>query len=96
MILRSLKTENLMGCNYEIEFDPGYTVIIGDNRQGKTLAARLIMLALYGTGKREKDLHDSWKLRHEELLPTSDSGWVELVLEKNSKKYKTEFFSEIP
>lgn len=77
-----------MGCNYEIDFDPRYTVIIGDNRQGKTLTARLIMLALYGTGQREKDLHDSWKLRPEELLPTSDKGWVELQFEKENKKYR--------
>lgn len=88
MIFKSLKTQNLMGCNYEIDFDPKYTVIIGDNRQGKTLTARVIMLALYGTGKGERDLHESWKLRHEELLPTSDNGWVELIIEKNGKNYK--------
>jgi len=88
MNFRSLKIDNLMGCNYEIDFDPRYTVIIGDNRQGKTLTARLIMLALYGTGQREKDLHDSWKLRPEELLPTSDKGWVELQFEKENKKYR--------
>lgn len=88
MILNWLKVENLMGCNYEVEFDPRYTVIIGNNRQGKTLTARLIMLALYGTGAREKELHDSWKLRSEELLPVSDKGSVELILEREGKRYK--------
>jgi hypothetical protein len=87
MILETLKVENLLGCNYEIEFDPKYTVIIGNNRQGKTLTARLIMLALYGTGKGEKELHDSWKLRTEELLPTSDNGSVELVFRAGDKRY---------
>jgi len=88
MIFESLKVENLMGCNHEIEFDQRYTVIIGDNRQGKTLTARLIMLALYGTGKKEKELHDSWKLRPEELLPVSDKGSVELVLKAGERRYK--------
>jgi len=88
MILESLKVENLMGCNYEIEFDPRYTVIIGDNRQGKTLTARLIMLALYGTGKKERELHESWKLRQEELLPVSDKGSVELVFTAGGRRYK--------
>lgn len=88
MIFESLKVENLMGCNYSIEFDHKYTVIIGDNRQGKTLTARLVMLALYGTGTREKELHDSWKLRPEELLPISDWGSVELILLKGSTRYK--------
>jgi len=88
MIFESLKVENIMGCDYEIEFDPRYTVIIGENRQGKTLTARLIMLALYGTGQKEKELHDSWKLRTEELLPTSDEGSVELVFASGGKRYK--------
>ncbi len=88
MMLESLKVENLLGCNYEVEFDPRYTVIIGNNRQGKTLTARLIMLALYGTGAREKELHDSWKLRAEELLPTADKGSIELILERGGKRYK--------
>ncbi len=87
MMFESLKVENLMGCSYEIEFDPRYTVIIGDNRQGKTLTARLIMLALYGTG-RIKELHDSWKLRPEELLPISEKGSVELVFKSEDRKYK--------
>jgi len=88
MIFESLKVENILGCNYEIEFDPRYTVIIGDNRQGKTLTARLIMLALYGTGKRERELHESWKLRPEELLLVSDKGLVELVLTAGGRRYK--------
>jgi len=88
MIFESLKVENLMGCNYEIEFDPRYTVIIGDNRQGKTLTARLIMLALYGTGKRERELHESWKLRPEELLQSSHKGSVELVITTGKRRYK--------
>ncbi|MFX0182943.1 MAG: hypothetical protein ACFE95_07665 [Candidatus Hodarchaeota archaeon] len=88
MIFESLKVENIMGCNYEIEFDPRYTVIIGDNRQGKTLTARLIMLALYGTGTRERDLHSSWKLRNDELLPISDKGIVELVFKSGDRRYK--------
>ena len=88
MIFESLKVENLMGCNYEIDFNPRYTVIIGDNRQGKTLTARLIMLALYGTGKKERELHDSWKLRPEELLPVSDKGSVELILTVGRERYK--------
>lgn len=88
MILKTLKVENLLGCNYEIEFHPRYTVIIGNNRQGKTLTARLIMLALYGTGKREKELHDSWKLRADELLPLSDRGSVELVFKAGDRRYK--------
>lgn len=88
MIFESLKVENIMGCNYGIDFDPRYTVIIGDNRQGKTLTARQIMLALYGTGAREKDLHDSWKLRTDELLPTSDKGLVELVFKAGDQRYK--------
>lgn len=88
MIFESLKVENIMGCRYEIEFDPGYTVIIGNNRQGKTLTARLIMLALYGTGRRVRELHDSWKLRPEELLPVSDKGSVELVFKAGERRYK--------
>ncbi len=87
-MFESLKVEGIMGCEYDIEFDPRYTVIIGDNRQGKTLTARLIMLALYGTGQREKDLHDSWRLRSEELLPFSDEGSVELILKSGGKRYK--------
>lgn len=90
MILKVLKAKNLMGCDYNIEFDFKYTIIIGDNRQGKTLVAKLMMLALYGTGQREKDLHDSWKLRIEELLPYSDKGKVELILENDGKVYKIE------
>jgi len=78
-----------MGCSYEIDFDPKYTVIIGDNRQGKTLVARLIMLALYGIG-RERDLHDSWKLRQEELLGTSDAGVVELTIARGQNEYRIE------
>ena len=88
MIFESLKVENIMGCRYEIEFDPRYTVIIGNNRQGKTLTARLIMLALYGTGKKVRELHDSWKLRTEELLPVSDKGSVELVFKAGERRYK--------
>ena len=88
MRFESLKVQGLMGCEYEIEFDPKYTVVIGSNRQGKTLTARLIMLALYGTGARERGLHDSWKLRSEELLPTSEHGSVELVLENEGRSYK--------
>ncbi len=88
MIFDLLRVENLMGCNYSIEFDPKYTVIIGDTRQGRTLTARLIMLALYGTGIREKELHESWKLRPEELLPASDKGSVELILGKDGKRFK--------
>lgn len=88
MIFETLKVNNLMGCDYEIEFSPRYTVIIGNNRQGKTLTARLIMLALYGTGRMEKELHDSWKLRTEELLPTSDEGHVELVFSAGERRYK--------
>lgn len=88
MIFESLKVVDLMGCNYEIEFDSRCNVVIGTNRQGKTLNARLIMLALYGTGQREKELHDSWKLRTEELLPVSDKGSVELVFRAGDKRYK--------
>ena len=88
MIFESLKVENLMGCYYEIMFDTRYTVIIGDNRQGKTLTARLIMLALYGTGRRERDLHNSWKLRLDELLPMFDKGSVELTFLAGDKRYK--------
>lgn len=88
MNFESLKVENIIGCNYEIEFDPKYTVIVGDNRQGKTLAARLIMLAVYGTGAKEKELHDSWKLRSEELLPISDKGLVELIFKNGGIRYK--------
>jgi len=87
-MFESLKVKNITGCNYEIEFDPRYTVIIGDNRQGKTLVARLIMLALYGTGQKVKELHDSWKLRREELLPNSEKGWIELILKSEGKRYK--------
>ena len=90
MIFESLKVENLMGCNFKIMFDPRYTVIIGDNRQGKTLTARLIMLALYGTGRRERELHDSWKLRSEELLTCFDRGSVELTLKMGAKRYRIE------
>ena len=88
MMFESLKVENLMGCHYEIEFDPRYTVIIGNNRQGKTLTARLVMLALYGTGQKMRELHDSWKLRTEELLPVSDKGFVELVFTAGGRRYK--------
>jgi len=88
MIFESLKVDGIMGCRYEIEFDSRYTVIIGNNRQGKTLTGRLIMLALYGTGKRVRELHDSWKLRTEELLLVSDRGFVELVLKAGGRRYK--------
>ncbi len=89
MKFESLKANSLMGCTYSLDFDPRYTIIIGNNRQGKTLTARLIMLALYGTGTREKDLHESWKLRPDELLsPSTQKGSVELVLEKNKQRYK--------
>lgn len=81
----SLKVENLLACNYEIEFGDRYTVIIGSNRQGKTLTARLLMLALYGI--QEGKIHESWKLKSDELLPLSDEGSVELVIEKG-RKYK--------
>lgn len=89
MKLESLRVENLLGCNYNINFDPRYTVIIGNNRQGKTLTARLIMLALYGTGAKERELHESWKLRPNELLPaTASKGLVELVIEKSGRRYR--------
>lgn len=83
-----LRIENLMGCNYEIDFDPEYTVIIGDNRQGKTLVARLIVLSLYGL-KQPKELGDSWRLRTEELLPGTNQGLVELIFSKSeNQKYR--------
>jgi len=88
MMFERLRVENLLGCSYEIEFDTRYTVVIGDNRKGKTLTARLIMLALFGTGTREKELHDSWKLRREELLSVSDKGSVELVIGNENKRYR--------
>lgn len=88
MQFESLKASNIMNCSYEITFDPRYTVVIGNNRQGKTLTARLIMLALYGTGTREKELHDSWKLRYDELTPPSERGSVELVIENDGRRYK--------
>ena len=83
-----LRVKNIMGCSYEVKFDPKYTVIIGDNRQGKTLTARLIVLALYGL-KQPKELDESWRLRAEELLPISDKGLVELTFRGgNNKKYR--------
>lgn len=82
-----LEAEGVMGCNYELNFNPNYTVIIGKNRQGKTLAARLIMLALYGL-QTPKELHNSWKLRNDELLPTTTNGYVDLQLENQGKKYR--------
>lgn len=88
MKFESLTVENIMGCEYSIDFDSGYTVIIGNNRQGKTLTARQIMLALYGTGSREKDLHDSWKLRSDELLPHSEKGKVELIFSVDDRRFK--------
>lgn len=82
-----LKSDGVMGCNYELNFHPNYTVIIGKNRQGKTLAARLIMLALYGL-RTPKELHNSWKLRSAELLPTTTNGYVDLQLESQGKRYR--------
>jgi len=80
-----LRIDNLMGCDYEIEFDPKYTIIIGNNRQGKTLVARLMVLSLYGL-KQPKELGDSWRLRAEELLPTGNRGMVELILSKGENQ----------
>ncbi|RLE10559.1 hypothetical protein DRJ00_01045 [Candidatus Aerophobetes bacterium] len=98
MRLEWLRVENLMGCRYEVEFDPKYTVIIGDNRQGKTLTARLIVLALYGLNQ-PKELDESWRLKAEELLPTSDKGLVELIFTSSEdKRYRVsrEFFRAFP
>jgi len=98
MRLEWLRVENLMGCRYEVEFDPKYTVIIGNNRQGKTLTARLIVLALYGLNQ-PKELDESWRLKAEELLPTSDKGLVELTFTSSEdKRYRVsrEFFRAFP
>jgi len=98
MRLEWLKVENLMGCRYEVEFDPRYTVIIGDNRQGKTLTARLTVLALYGLNQ-PKELDESWRLKAEELLPTSDNGLVELIFSgSDDKRYRIsrEFSQQFP
>ncbi|MEA3485920.1 MAG: hypothetical protein U9R03_04350, partial [Candidatus Aerophobetes bacterium] len=88
MRLEWLRVKNLMGCGYEVEFDQKYTIIIGNNRQGKTLTARLIVLAFYGL-KQPKELDESWRLKSDELLPTSDKGLVELTFRgTNNKKYR--------
>jgi len=87
MRLDWLKVENLMGCRYEVEFDSRYTIIIGDNRQGKTLTARLIVLALYGLNQ-PRELDESWRLKADELLPTSDKGLVELTFSSDDRKYR--------
>lgn len=46
------------------------------------------MLAFYGTGMRERVLHESWRLRKEELLPFVKEGSVELVIEARGNTYK--------
>lgn len=85
MRFESLNVQNLMGCIYYIEFDPGYTTVIGENRAGKTLIAKSIMLALYGTGYRDTDVHWSWKISEEGL----GDGYVELIFkDKYDNRYK--------
>lgn len=96
MIYKSLTVNGLMNSDFSIDFAYPFTLIIGDNRAGKTKIFRSMMLAKFGL--QERYLHDSWKLKKDELLPGTQSGYVELSLEKGGKPYtiRRSFYTDKP
>lgn len=74
--------------NYELEFDKGLNVIYGKNESGKTTILNFILMVLYGSQSKSKDLLQNERRRYKPWNQETMKGFIVIV--KDGVEYKIE------
>lgn len=74
--------------NYEREFDKGLNVIYGKNESGKTTILNFILMVLYGSQSKSKDLLQNERRRYKPWNQETMKGFIVIV--KDGVEYKIE------
>lgn len=74
--------------NYELEFDKGLNVIYGKNESGKSTILNFILMVLYGSQSKSKDLLQNKRRRYKPWNQEIMKGFI--VIEKEGIDYKIE------
>lgn len=74
--------------NYELEFDKGLNVIYGKNESGKSTILNFILMVLYGSQSKSKDLFQNKRRRYKPWNQEIMKGFI--VIEKEGIDYKIE------
>lgn len=74
--------------NYELEFYKGLNVIYGKNESGKTTILNFILMVLYGSQSKSKDLLQNERRRYKPWNQETMKGFIVIV--KDGVEYKIE------
>ena len=88
-IIKNINIKGFGGLkNFKLDFTDGYNCIYGENGFGKSTVMAFIMMMLYGTTTKSKDLHRNPRLKFRPLDGSAMAG--SMTFEVNGKDYLVE------